>query len=100
MIGMLWFDNDEQRDLAAKVGRAAEYYREKYGKSPNLCFVHLSQAPKEGRVDGIEVRGTRAVMSNHFWVGVEQEPAKASSPSAQGVVAQGVVAQGVVAHEN
>jgi len=71
MIGMLWFDNSES-ELAVKIERAAEYYREKYGKRPNLCFVHPSMEPPDRRVDGIEVRGTRAVMPNHFLVGVEQ----------------------------
>ena len=39
-IGMLWFDNDKNCDLDAKVERAATYYHKKYGQSPNLCFVH------------------------------------------------------------
>ena len=86
MIGMLWFDNDEKSTLAVRVERAASYYWTKYGKQPNLCCVHPSLAPKEGRVDGIEVRGTRSVMLNHFLIGVDQEPVKASSPSMQGTI--------------
>ena len=85
MIGMLWFDNSES-DLAAKVMRAVRYYREKYGKQPDLCQVHPSALLAETRVEGVEVRGTRAVMPNHFLVGVDQEPAKASSPSMQGAI--------------
>lgn len=44
-IGMLWFDNDPHTELAAKVERAAAYYRLKYGKTPTLCFVHPSMLP-------------------------------------------------------
>ncbi len=33
-IGLLWFDNDPEVDLAGKVTRAAEYYRVKYGEDP------------------------------------------------------------------
>ena len=40
-VGMLWFDNDPRTALAAKVARAADYYRQKYGGS-DLCLVHPS----------------------------------------------------------
>ncbi len=41
-IGMLWFDNDPRTALTAKVNRAADYYRQKYGLVPDLCLVHPS----------------------------------------------------------
>ena len=41
-IGMLWFDDDPRTALAAKVSRATDYYRLKYGLIPNLCLVHPS----------------------------------------------------------
>ena len=41
-VGMLWFDNDPKSNLDAKIERAADYYRGKYGKVPTLCFVHPS----------------------------------------------------------
>jgi hypothetical protein len=82
-IGMLWFDNDTKSDLVAKIERASTYYQKKYGKQPDLCFVHPSMAPvsaqpansenapppaiKAGRV---EVRTTRSVLPNHLWIGV------------------------------
>ena len=44
---MLWFDNDENTSLTDKIKRAAEYYRGRYKKEPNLCFVHPSMI-KEG----------------------------------------------------
>jgi hypothetical protein len=70
-IGMLWFDNDNQADLATKIQRAASYYQTKYGKEPNLCFIHprtLGDDTWKGK--GIEVRTTRSVLPNHFWMGV------------------------------
>lgn len=72
-IGMLWFDNDTKTDLSAKIKRAASYYKEKYGQNPNLCFVHPSmlKAPPAHEV-GIELRTTRSVLPNHFWLGVNQ----------------------------
>ena len=44
-IGMLWFDNDQNMDLQAKIERAARYYHDKYGQTPNLCFVHPGLLP-------------------------------------------------------
>jgi hypothetical protein len=80
---MLWFDNDTQSDLAAKIERAAVYYQKKYGKRPNLCFVHPSMAltePSRAGTDSnaglpvhtssVEVRTTRAVLPNHLWIGI------------------------------
>jgi len=86
IVGMLWFDNDPKSGLAVKVKRAADYYRSKYGRSPNLCFVHPSMLPEglsasenevQSRVittDGIEVRSNRSVLPNHFWIGVNGFP--------------------------
>jgi hypothetical protein len=78
-VGMLWFDNDNKSDLLAKVNRAATYYNEKYGKRPNLCFIHPSAANKNHdpdagketfKVGEIEIRLTKSVLPNHFWIGV------------------------------
>ncbi len=70
-IGMLWFDNDRKVDLAVKIKRATSYYKEKYGQTPNVCFVHPSMIPKEGNSEaGIELRTTRSVLPNHFWLGI------------------------------
>lgn len=81
-VGMLWFDNDPRTALEGKVARAADYYRNKYGRTPTLCFVHPSMLPTPAApvetgpetarlvADGVEVRSNRSVMPNHFWIGV------------------------------
>ena len=38
--GLLWYDDDPQRTLEVKIGRAADRYREKYGHLPDTCYVH------------------------------------------------------------
>ena len=38
--GMFWFDNDPKTALTAKIERAVDYYRHKYGRDPNLCLIH------------------------------------------------------------
>lgn len=88
-IGMLWYDNDPKADLGLKIERAASYYQNKYGRTPNLCFVHPSmlspigesapveEADKEHpaekvnlRRGGIDVKPNRSVLPNHFWIGI------------------------------
>jgi hypothetical protein len=74
-VGLLWFDNDPRREIEEKVKRAADYYRDKYGHKPNVCFVHPSMLSGNGkrtvlRADGVEVRPGRAILPNHFWVGI------------------------------
>jgi hypothetical protein len=104
--GMLWFDAYEGRDLAARIERAAQFYQSKYGTRPTLCFVHptalakeklpatpswyipgqagieahwATEAPTAGvpAIGTIEVRGTNAVLPNHYWLGVEDPKAEA-----------------------
>lgn len=77
-VGMLWFDNDKERDLSTKVKRAAEYYRKKYGNVPNMCYVHPSMLPvpkekdlsdKKVMAGNVEVRSAMTVLPNHIWIG-------------------------------
>ena len=75
-IGMLWFDNDVKTDLNQKIQRAAIYYQQKYGRQPDLCYVHPSMANStqngnQGIKAGeIEVKTTKSVLPNHFWIGI------------------------------
>lgn len=89
-IGMLWFDNDKQADLRSKIERAAAYYRDKYGKMPNLCFVHPCMIPKTTgeslqnnaspeagnpltNSQGVEIRTSNTMLPNHFWIGINRQ---------------------------
>jgi hypothetical protein len=77
-IGMLWFDNDPKTEINIKIERAAVYYREKYGKRPNVCFVNpsmikssIAPEPNQPILSGeIELRTSKSVLPNHFWIGV------------------------------
>jgi hypothetical protein len=72
--GMLWFDNSPNVALSHRLERAADYYRRKYHRDPNLCLVDpsmLSGAPTDyGR---LTVRGYRAVLPGHLWIGIEDQ---------------------------
>jgi mevalonate pyrophosphate decarboxylase len=70
-VGMLWFDNDPKADIQIKINRAVDYYRNKYGQTPNLCFVHPSMVKASPiKTASIEIRSSRSVLPNHFWLGV------------------------------
>lgn len=78
-VGMLWFDNDPHTALMAKVARAADYYRRKYGLVPDLCLVHPSMLAEsrpdlvEGRAGKVAVRPNRAILPGHLWIGTEDK---------------------------
>ncbi len=69
--GLLWFDDNPRRSLADKIETAAGRYRERFGRAPNICFVHpqtlegVEQLPAHVRV--IE---RASIQPNNFWIGV------------------------------
>lgn len=70
-VGMLWFDDDPQRPLAAKVARAAEHYRQKYGQAPNICYVHESALEHEVASQlPLKIVAARDVLRHHLWLGL------------------------------
>ena len=80
-IGLLWFDDDPRKRLEEKVLRAATYYERKYGRAPNLCFVHPSAFNGNGKrgkqsgvkkAGGVEIRPGRSILPDHFWLGVAE----------------------------
>ncbi|HDQ71713.1 MAG TPA: hypothetical protein ENN19_06405 [Chloroflexi bacterium] len=83
--GLLWFDDDANKELEDKVMRAAAHYERKYGQAPTLCFVHPSALDGNGNgkgkgngqskceMGGVEVRSGRTVLPNHFWLGVGEQ---------------------------
>ena len=75
-IGMLWFDNDVKAGLETRIQRAVEYYSNKYGQAPTLCMVNPGALLGENTTHccGLELRPSRSVLPNHFWVGVNQAP--------------------------
>jgi hypothetical protein len=83
--GWLWFDNDQSRTVEEKVRRAAERYREKFGRVPNTCYVHPQAIDdKELQCGSVRVVAARHVLLHHFWLGVaashrESMPARAAA---------------------
>lgn len=69
--GMMWFDNDKQTSLAAKISNAAVYYRKKYGRSPNLCMVNPSMLTGKEETGEIAVRPYQPIITGHLWIGID-----------------------------
>lgn len=68
--GLLWFDDSQERDIVAKIDRAARHYEVKYGLRPTMCYVHPSVLMgKTITIPGISVRGTNMVLPHHIWLG-------------------------------
>jgi hypothetical protein len=72
--GLLWFDNDPARPLTAKATDAAERFTQKFGVTPDVCYVN-ARSLKDGDVvipfhEG-KLRLTPAanILANHFWIG-------------------------------
>ena len=74
--GLLWFDNDPNSTLTVKIQKALDYYSKKFGRAPELCFVHpsmLDSGQRQLMLGKVTVRAYRPVMPNHFWIGVEDQ---------------------------
>jgi hypothetical protein len=74
IIGMLWFDNDPKTDLVFKVNKAADYYRRKYGSTPNLCLVNPSMLDEKITREGkITIRSYDPVQPGCLWIGLAEK---------------------------
>jgi hypothetical protein len=71
-VGMLWFDADPRTEVSAKIQKAAEYYRSKYGRTATLCFLHPSAdgGLVPAKLGALQIRTSRSVLLNHFWLGI------------------------------
>ena len=73
--GMLWVDNAPGVPLEKRLERAANFYRRKYGRVPNLCLIHPSMLDAAHvRLGKITVRAYAPIVRGHLWIGVEDEP--------------------------
>jgi hypothetical protein len=79
--GLLWFDNDPNRETARKVEDAARRYEERFGVAPNICYVNqatlggseLRLALQGGPAASLRVVPVSNVLLHHFWVGIEEQ---------------------------
>ena len=75
--GLLWFDDDPRHSLAERIAPAARRYCQKFGTSPNVCYVHPSTLGGDGKtaqVGTIHVATSPSVLPHHLWIGQEDQP--------------------------
>jgi len=72
--GLLWFDADPKRALNEKIAQAADRYRHKFGRKPNLCYVNplMLAGSEPAECNGVRLVPSRNVLKHHFWIGVEE----------------------------
>ncbi len=74
--GMLWFDDNSRATLDSKIQKAAQYYKNKYGRAPDLCLVHptmLTGPQINTKRENMTIRPYRPVLPGHIWIGVEDQ---------------------------
>jgi len=69
--GLLWYDSSD-RTLAEKLAPAAKRYTDKYGTTPDTCFVNPGDAPGVPAIGKITIRSTKTIMPNYLWLGVSK----------------------------
>jgi hypothetical protein len=70
--GLLWFDDNPQVPLAIKVENAVRRYRERFGGSPDVCYVNPETLAGAAEVAArVQLVALATVQPNHFWVGVK-----------------------------
>jgi hypothetical protein len=73
--GLLWFDNEPTRTIAAKAAAAAERFEQKYGIAPDVCYVNV-KALNEGEQSipfhegWLRLVPANNILMNHFWIGL------------------------------
>jgi hypothetical protein len=71
-MGLLWFDDNPGVSLAAKIEKAARRYRQKFGRSPDMCYVHPQTLAGAGELPAqVKVIERTSVQPNNFWIGVK-----------------------------
>jgi hypothetical protein len=74
---LLWFDDDPKREVADKVARAVQRYEQKYGHSPDVCYVHPGQMQeRELSVGAVKVLPSKTVLPHNLWLGVQANRGK------------------------
>jgi hypothetical protein len=64
--GLLWYDNDPRRTLAAKVSAAEARYLARRGRRPNAVLVNPADVDDSAPALAVQVRGN--ILRHHLLV--------------------------------
>jgi hypothetical protein len=85
--GLLWFDDSPTRPVADKIGNAVARYQQKYGHSPDVCYVNPGQvSERELNIGPVKVLPAQTILPHHFWLGVTLASKKGKHGSRRGQV--------------
>ena len=68
-IGMLWLDLSS-KPLPDRISEAAAYYRDKYGRDPDTCFINPKDPGQPCSLAGFEIKTDKSIMPGHLWLGI------------------------------
>ena len=67
--GMLWYDNTTKTDIKEKINGAVDFFKEKYGQMPKVCYVHPQSIDSEFILDKtVKVLSNDKIIKNHIWL--------------------------------
>lgn len=66
--GLLWYDTDAKRSVRQKIDDATRRFQERFGRPPNCCHVHPTEAIAH---DGLHIVSDQHIRPHHYWVGVD-----------------------------
>ena len=76
ITGMMWFDNNPKTALPEKIQRAGDYYKDKYGGVPAICYLNPSMLSQDQRamtepliLSGMAVRIHTYILPHNLWIG-------------------------------
>ncbi len=72
--GMLWYDHESSKSINEKIDIAANYFQEKFGIFPTLCYLNPSlnnENLKSTKI--IEIKFERGINPNQIWLGLKEE---------------------------
>ena len=72
-IGMLWLNTDEKKTFDQCLQAAVLYYKAKYSKIPDTCYVNDKHSGPLN-VGGISIVPSKTIIAKHLWLGVSSEP--------------------------
>ena len=76
--GLLWYNANADEKLMDVIDEAAKRYREKFGVSPDTCYVNTAQLKEFAiahrdalpRTLNLAVLPKNTIIKNHVWLGI------------------------------
>ncbi len=70
--GLLWYDASAS-PIDRKIADAVRRYQEKFGVSPNTCFVNDKDFKPETELPHLRIAAKQTILPNHVWVGLSDK---------------------------